>query len=162
MGTGSAFPMTGADENFAVPLAFLAMKFVNRHWLKVTGPVEISSGSRIGVRRHVAALKARTCPRSPNSWRQFFAMRLVVAIPAGQGGVIGVGEKELQRRRFNVAIAKNHIGTALMTGISPFCAAPKICDFVSPCEKPDSIFDHAIASYKSISDCHRVAWTGNL
>jgi hypothetical protein len=30
-------------------------------------------------------------------------MRLVVAVPAAQGGVTGVGEKKLQRRRFNVA-----------------------------------------------------------
>jgi len=35
----------------------------------------------------------------------------VVAVPAAQGGVAGVGEKKLQRRRFNVAVAKLIIGT---------------------------------------------------
>jgi hypothetical protein len=39
----------------------------------------------------------------------------VVAVPAGQGGVAGVGKKKWQRRRFDVAVAKNHVGFALMT-----------------------------------------------
>jgi len=42
-------------------------------------------------------------------------MRLVVAVPAGQGGVASVGKKKLQRRRFDVAVAKDHVGYALMT-----------------------------------------------
>ncbi len=42
-------------------------------------------------------------------------MGLVVAVPAAQGVVVGVREKKLQRRRFNVAVAKHHIGFALMT-----------------------------------------------
>jgi len=37
-------------------------------------------------------------------------MGLVVTVPAAQGGIAGVGEKELQRRRFNVAVAKDHVG----------------------------------------------------
>jgi hypothetical protein len=37
---------------------------------------------------------------------------LVVAVPAAQGGVAGVGEKKWQRRRFNVAVAKYHVGFA--------------------------------------------------
>jgi hypothetical protein len=41
---------------------------------------------------------------------QPFAVGLVVAVPATQGGVAGVGEKKWQRRRFNVAIAKYHVG----------------------------------------------------
>ena len=44
-------------------------------------------------------------------------MGLVVAVPAAEGGVTGVREKKLQRQRFNVAVAKNHVGFALMTGI---------------------------------------------
>jgi hypothetical protein len=39
---------------------------------------------------------------------QAFAMRQVVAVPAAQGGVAGISEKKLQRRRFNVAVAKYH------------------------------------------------------
>jgi hypothetical protein len=50
-----------------------------------------------------------------NLWRKFFAVRLVVAVPAGQGGVAGVGKKKWQRRRFDVAVAKHHVGFALMT-----------------------------------------------
>jgi hypothetical protein len=39
----------------------------------------------------------------------------VVAVPAAQGGVAGVGEKKGQRRRFNVAVAKDYVGLALAT-----------------------------------------------
>jgi hypothetical protein len=38
--------------------------------------------------------------------RQFFAVRQMVAVPAAQGGVAGVFKKKLQRRRFDVAVAK--------------------------------------------------------
>ncbi len=41
---------------------------------------------------------------------QPFAVGLVVAVPTAQGGVAGVGKKKLQRRRFNVAVAKHHVG----------------------------------------------------
>ena len=44
--------------------------------------------------------------------RQAFAVGLVVPVPAAQGGVAGVGEKKWQRRRFNVAVAKDHVGFA--------------------------------------------------
>jgi hypothetical protein len=52
-----------------------------------------------------------------SSRRQFFAMRLVVAVPAAQGFVAGVGKKILQRGRFHMAVAKHHVRFALMTGI---------------------------------------------
>jgi len=39
-------------------------------------------------------------------------MGQVVTVPAAQGGVAGVGEKKWQRRRFNVAVAKDHVGFA--------------------------------------------------
>jgi hypothetical protein len=35
---------------------------------------------------------------------------LVVAVPAAQGGVAGVCEKKWQRRRFDVAVVKDHVG----------------------------------------------------
>jgi hypothetical protein len=54
---------------------------------------------------------------------QPFAVGLVVAVPAAQGGVTGVFKKKFQRRRFNVAVAKYHVGFALMTGITSFSAA---------------------------------------
>jgi hypothetical protein len=57
-----------------------------------------------------------------SSRRQFFAMRLVVAVPLAQGGVAGVFKKKLQPWRFDVAVAKNHVGFALMTGITIFGA----------------------------------------
>jgi hypothetical protein len=47
-----------------------------------------------------------------NLRRKFFAVRLAVAVPAGQGGVAGVGKKKGQRRRFDVAVAKDHVGFA--------------------------------------------------
>jgi hypothetical protein len=39
----------------------------------------------------------------------------MVAVPAGQGVVAGVFKKKLQRRRFDVAVAKYHVGFALTT-----------------------------------------------
>src|ERR1039458_2448027 len=36
----------------------------------------------------------------------------MVAVPAAQGVVAGVREKKFQRRRFNVAVAKDHVGFA--------------------------------------------------
>ena len=39
-------------------------------------------------------------------------MRLVVAVPAGQGNVVGVFKQKLQRWRFDVAAAKDFIGFA--------------------------------------------------
>ena len=42
-------------------------------------------------------------------------MGLVVAVPAAQGGVAGIGKKKLQRRRFNVAVAKYLFMTAVLT-----------------------------------------------
>jgi hypothetical protein len=37
---------------------------------------------------------------------------LVIAVPAAQGGIAGVGEQKGQRWRFNVAVAKDHVGFA--------------------------------------------------
>ena len=60
-----------------------------------------------------------------NLWRKFFAVRQVVAVPAGQGGVAGVGKKKWQRRRFDVAVAKDHVGFALMKRVTFFDAAKR-------------------------------------
>jgi hypothetical protein len=37
-------------------------------------------------------------------------MRQVVAIPANQGRVVGVFKQKLQRRRFDVTVAKDRVG----------------------------------------------------
>jgi len=41
----------------------------------------------------------------------------MVAVPADQSGVAGVFKKKLQRRRFDVAVAKHHVGFVLMAQI---------------------------------------------
>jgi hypothetical protein len=46
--------------------------------------------------------------------RQFFAVRQMVAVPARQGRVAGVFKQKFQRRRFDVAVAKDHVGFALL------------------------------------------------
>lgn len=56
--------------------------------------------------------RAASRPLLRKSRRQFFAVRQMVAIPAHQGGVAGVFKKKLQRRRFDVAVAKDHVGFA--------------------------------------------------
>lgn len=66
-------PIAGADEDFAVPLAFFAMKFVNRHDNKLSRCTRISR-------------------------RQFLAVGLVIAIPPDQGGIVGIGKNKLNRR----------------------------------------------------------------
>ena len=33
----------------------------------------------------------------------------MVAVPAGQGGIAGVGKQKLQCQRFDVAVAKYHV-----------------------------------------------------
>ena len=49
--------------------------------------------------------------------RQFFAVRQMVTIPAAQGFIPRVFKKKFQRWRFDVAVAKNHVGVALMKDI---------------------------------------------
>ena len=46
------------------------------------------------------------------SGRKFFAVRQMVAIPTTQGIVAGVCKQKWQRRRFDVAVAKDHVGFA--------------------------------------------------
>ncbi len=41
----------------------------------------------------------------------------MIAIPAGQGVAAGVFKKKLQRRRFDVAVSKYHVGFTLMSAI---------------------------------------------
>jgi hypothetical protein len=65
----------------------------------------------------------KTASRRKISRRQFFAVRQMVAVPVDQGVVAGVNEKQLQRRRFNVAIAKYHVGHSLMPGFGSRSAA---------------------------------------
>ena len=52
-------------------------------------------------------------------WRQQFAMRQMVAVPARQSRVICVFKKEFQRRRFDMAVAKDHVGLAIMADTVP-------------------------------------------
>jgi len=47
MRTFGPFPIAGADQDFTVALALLAMKFVNRHKTKIAGATEISSESSL-------------------------------------------------------------------------------------------------------------------
>ncbi len=54
--------------------------------------------------------------------RKFVAVRLVIAVPAAQSFVAVVLKEKLQRRRFDVAVAKDHVGFALVTGVTPFGA----------------------------------------
>ena len=85
-------------------------------------------------------------------------MRQMVAVPAAQGVVAGVGEKKLQRRRFNVAVAKDHVGFALMQrrGIWIIvCCHPRQIIFRGA-EKASSIWN------KCFADRHHVAWDSHF
>jgi phosphoglycolate phosphatase len=80
---------------------------------------------RAVLRNHLVDFGSRG--RSPHqiiSRRKFFAMRQVVTVPRAQGFITGVFKKKLQRRRFNVAVAKQHLGFILMTLGSNLCQTP--------------------------------------
>lgn len=48
--------------------------------------------------------------------RKFFAMRLVIAIQTNQRRVARIFKEKFQRWRFDVAVAKDHVGVALVAG----------------------------------------------
>ena len=97
-----------------------------------------------------------TVKRGNKSWSQPFAVGLVVAVPAAQGGVAGVGEKKWQHRRFNVAIAKYHVGFALMAnGTGGF----RIVRRMEPIQRQAS---QRTAARKTVAHRHHVARAGNL
>ena len=85
-------------------------------------------------------------------------MRQMVAVPAAQGGGAGVGKKKLQRRRFNVAVAKDHVGFALMTGVASFGAAKFFFQAISPPQNVYAVQDDSIAALKPVTNCHHIAW----
>jgi len=97
MRTFGILPVGRAHEDFTVALALFAMEFVDWHEEKIICLAEISRS-------------------------EFFAVRQVVAVPAAQGFVSGIFKKKFQRWRSDVAIAKHHIGFALMASVSPLGA----------------------------------------
>ncbi len=171
---GGSLPIAGADEDFAVALAFFAMEFVNRHGGKYYGAGKFQASSNVG--------QALTCPPAarpsasirwcgiaagwkhyPTLRRQFFAVRLVVAVPADQGGVTGIFKKKSQRRRFDMAVAKHHVGFALMTSISPFRAAQiNFLRFIYAPQQTPAILNNVVAAPESVANRHHFTWTGNL
>ena len=62
-----------------------------------------------------------TQPRSEASRSQAFVVGLVVAVPAAEGGVAGVGKQKGQRRRFNGAIAKDPVGYLELSDADSIC-----------------------------------------
>src|SRR5271154_7044261 len=93
---------------------------------------------------------SRDGSRSEESRRQPFAVGLVVAVPAAQGGVAGVGEKKFQGRRFNVAVAKHHVGFALMTCVTSFCAAVIILQAAGSPNDQSAIFYDSISAVEVV------------
>jgi hypothetical protein len=89
MRAGCALPIRRANQDFAVASAFFAMEFVNRHNARIINAIRTSR-------------------------REFFTMRQMVAVPADQSRVVGGSQKKFQRRRFDVAVAKDHVGFSLM------------------------------------------------
>ena len=94
--------------------------------------------------------------------RQFFAVRQIVAVPANQGVVAGVFKEKFQRRRFDVAVAKDHVGFALMTGITSLGASHFILHPIRSPEQIPTILNTGFASLKPIANSYHFAWTNNL
>ena len=126
-------PIGRAHEDFAVALALFAMEFVDRH-------------------------EEKLFQRGKNSRREFFPVRQMVAIPAAQGGVAGVGKKKLQRRRFDVTVAKHQVGFALMTGVTSFGAFRIILQVINSSHIKSAIMDDTISAIKIITNSNRFAW----
>src|SRR5882724_4761672 len=99
--------------------------------------------------------------------RKFFAVRQVVAVPAGQGGVAGVFKKKLQRRRFDVVVAKYHVGFALMTRVTSlgdlrfFTIENEVCEKINPLQLDCSISNYPIATNKPIANSNHFTRTDN-
>ena len=89
MRAGCVFPIRRANQDFAVASALFATVFVNRHDVRIINAIRISR-------------------------REFFTMRQMVAVPADQSRVVGGSQKKFQHRRFDVVIAKDHVGFSLM------------------------------------------------
>ncbi len=83
-------------------------------------------------------------------------MRQMVSIPSCQCGIVLVFEQRLHRGRFNMAIAKHHIGFALMPRHGPLCASEIIRCRPAP-QLQRSIHHSAIPSEKRIPDGHHIA-----
>ena len=81
-----------------------------------------------------------------------FTVGLVVAVPAAEGGVAGVGKQKLQRRRFNVAVAEDYVGFALVAGggVPVFFLALQVS--AHDCDAAAKIFGY----------CDHVAWSGHF
>src|ERR1035441_7416368 len=106
--------------------------------------------------------KLKIAGRRKISRRQFFAVRQMVAVPADQGVVAGVFKKKLQRRRFDVAVAKNHVGAALMASVRSLGAFRIAKHIASPPQATSTILKKTIISYKPIAYRHHFTWAGNL
>ena len=74
----------------------------------------------------------------------------MIAIPTAQRFIAGVFKKKLQRRRFDVAVAKYHVGFALMT--------VKISMFIHSVQ----ITIKSYAAIKALAKCHHIAWTNHF
>jgi len=77
----------------------------------------------------------------------------MVAVPADQSGVAGVFKKKLQRWRFDVAVAKDHVGFALMTG-------EWVAVFFAHIKPARPLYDSV--AVKAITNCNHLAWSNNL
>ena len=84
--------------------------------------------------------------------RQFFAVRQMVAVPAHQGRVAGVFKQEFQRRRFDVAVAKDHVGFALVT--SQYVSESR---YIS-----QNSWRKETATIKAVSNSHHITWNSHF
>ena len=114
------------------------------------------------------ALTHRTRNRIPpsvalfgSSGRQFFAVRQMVAIPTHQRRVAGVFKEKFQRRRFDVAVAKDHVGFALVAGDRDG-GAKKSCERIVSPKHALAAVNLVLVAVKTVSDGHHFSWTGNF
>jgi hypothetical protein len=76
----------------------------------------------------------------------------MVTVPTAQGVIARVFKKKLQRRRFDVAVAENHVGFALVTG----SRVTKSFQFGQTGSRKNQ------AAQKIITDSHHFAWSNHV
>ena len=84
-------------------------------------------------------------------------MRQMVSIPSHQGFVAGVFKQKFQCRRFDVAVAKDHVGFALVAGVSS-SSVEKSCVGVVPPQHVLSAEDLISVAMESIANGHHLGW----
>ena len=96
-----------------------------------------------------------------NLWGKFFSVRQVVTIPPNQGSGADVFKQKFQRRRFDVAVAKDHARFAMVSGVGgPF--TKKAGERIMTPKDVLTRKDFSRIAMKPIADGHHCTWVDDV